>query len=334
MVYWLNRRIGRRGATAPRSPTVLARLASDFLHLDAPTEAGRAVTPTHRDAASERGTPPSVGRVSPSHHTDPTMPHTFRTAALAALALLVPAATLGGCATLGGANYYSLDQEWEMGRQLEGQLRQQLRLTNDRTLNNYVNQIGQAMARQTTLGNRPWRFYVVQDDAINAFNVPGGLVYINTGLIENVGSAGELAGAIAHEVAHGVARHGTQRLSAAQEVNVLASATGVGGGVEGLAAQIAAQGAFASFSRRDEREADQMGVQIMAGAGYDPDGLADLLERLSSQERGGGVAFFRSHPLSSERMETVRGLARRYDGRNLRMNDGQFASARRRAAQL
>jgi predicted Zn-dependent protease len=257
------------------------------------------------------------------------MTHAFRTAALA-----VHAQGLASCATLGGANYYSVEEEWQAGRQLEDQLAQQLPLTNDRTLTNYVNSIGQAMARQTQLGNRPWRFYVVRDDAINAFNVPGGLVYINTGLIENVGSAGELAGAIAHEVAHGVARHGTQRLSAAQEVNVLAGAVGVGGGVEGLAAQIAAQGAFASFSRRDEREADQLGVQIMANAGYDPDGLADLLERLASQERGGGVAFFRTHPLSSERMQTVRQMARRYDGRGLRMNDSQFASVRRRAAQL
>ena len=254
----------------------------------------------------------------------------LRTAALAALAL-----SLSSCATLGGANYYSLDQEWQIGQQLEAQLRQQLRLTTDATLTNYVNRMGQAMVAQTTLRDRPWRFYVVRDDAINAFNVPGGLVYINTGLIENVGSASELAGAVAHEVAHGVARHGTQRLSAAQETNAIAGAVlGRSGGVEQIAAQIAAQGAFASFSRRDERAADQMGVQIMAGAGYDPDGLADLLERLAAQERGGGVKFFRTHPLSSERMQTVRRMARQYDGRGLRSDDRQFASVRRRAAQL
>lgn len=257
------------------------------------------------------------------------MSHTLRTAALAALAL-----GLASCATIGGANYYSVEEEWQAGQQLEAQLARELPLTNDATLTNYVRSIGQAMARQTSLGDRPWRFYVVRDDAINAFNVPGGLVYINTGLIEQVGSAGELAGAIAHEVAHGAARHGTQRLSAAQEVNVLAGAVGVGSGVEGLAAQIAAQGAFASFSRSDEREADRLGVELMARTGWDPDGLADLLERLAAQERGGGVAFFRSHPLSSERMATVRKLARQYGGRGLRSNDGQFASVRRRAAQL
>ena len=252
----------------------------------------------------------------------------IRLGALAALALLA------GCATLGGANYYSVDQEWEAGRQLEAQLARQLSLTNDRTLTRYVNDIGQRMARQTELGDRPWRFYVVRDDAVNAFNVPGGLVYINTGLIAQAGSAGELAGAIAHEVAHGAARHGTQRLSAANELNQVAGAIGVGGGAEGLAAQIAAQGAFASFSRRDEREADRLGVQIMARSGWDPDGLADLLERLAAAERGGGVAFFRTHPLSSDRMQEVRALARRYDGRRLARDDRQFAGLRRRAQQL
>ena len=260
-------------------------------------------------------------------------PSRARLALLAAAALVVTSAgTIAGCATLGGANYYSVDQEWELGQQLQAQLRQQLPISRDQTLTRYVDRIGQSMVAQTQFRNRRWNFYVVQDDAINAFNIPGGAVYVNTGLIASVGSAGELAGAIAHEVAHGVARHGTSRLSKAQETNAIAGAVlGRSGGVEQIAAQIAAQGAFASFSRADEREADRLGVDIMAGAGWDPDGLAELLERLASQERGGGVAFFRSHPLSSERMENVRGLARRYDGRRLRSDDGQFASMRRRA---
>ena len=252
--------------------------------------------------------------------------------AVAALALVLSLSA--GCATLGGANYYSVEQEWELGRQLEVQLRRELRISRDATLTRYVSDLGQRMVRQTGASQLPWRFYVVEDPSINAFNVPGGLVYVNTGLIAQAGSAGELAGAIAHEIAHGVKRHGTQRLSKANEANVIAGAVlGQSPGVaEQLAAQIAAQGAFASFSRSDEREADRLGVQIMAEAGYDPEGLAQLLERLAAEERGGGVAFFRSHPLSSERMETVRALARRYSGRGLRTNDRQFAAVRRRAA--
>ena len=99
-----------------------------------------------------------------------------------------------------------------------------------------------------------------------------------------------------------------------------------------IAAQIAAQGAFASFSRADEREADELGVQLMAASGYDPDGLVLLLQRLAEEEQSGGVALFRSHPLSSERVQTVRGLAARVDRRGLRMDEAGFDAARRAAA--
>ncbi len=250
----------------------------------------------------------------------------------ARLALVLAALVLSSCATLGGANYYSLDQEWEIGRQLQAELRTKLPLSRDRALNDYVNRMGQEMVRQTTMANRRWNFYVVQDDAVNAFNIPGGAVYINTGLIRRVGSAGELAGAMAHEVAHGVARHGTSRLSKAQETNAIAGAVlGRSGGVEQIAAQIAAQGAFASFSRSDEREADRLGVDLMVASGWDPDGLAGLLSRLAQQEGGGGPAFLRTHPLSRDRMQTVQQLARRHDGQRLRSTDREFASVQRRA---
>lgn len=241
-----------------------------------------------------------------------------------------------GCATLGGANYYSIEQEWQFGQQIEAQLRSQLPITNDATLTRYVNGMGQAMVNQTNMGRLPWRFYVVRDESINAFNVPGGLVYVHTGLIAQSGSAAELAGAIAHEIGHGVARHGTQRLSAANELNTVAGAV-LGqnpNAAATVAAQIAAQGTFASFSRRDEREADRLGIQIMAGAGYDPAGLANLLGRLAQQERGGGIAFFRTHPLSSERVQNVRRDAQAVSRRGLRLDDSQFASVRRRAASL
>jgi predicted Zn-dependent protease len=190
------------------------------------------------------------------------------------------------------------------------------------------------MVRQTSLGQKRWKFYVVRDPAINAFNVPGGLVYINTGLIAQSGSAAELAGAVAHEIGHGVARHGTQRLSKANELNAVAGVVlGQDPNVAAsIAAQIAAQGAFASFSRADEREADRLGVRLMAAAGYNPEGLARLLERLAQQERGGGVALFRSHPLSADRVTSVRQDARSINTAGLRFDDAGFAAAQRRAA--
>jgi predicted Zn-dependent protease len=250
-------------------------------------------------------------------------------AALAAAPLLA-----AGCATLGGANYVSIEEEWELGRQLEADINQQLRLVSDPTLERYVEQLGQQLVRETEMANRPWRFHVVADDAINAFNIPGGVVYVNTGLIAQAGSASELAGAMAHEVAHGVSRHGTQRLSQAYEANLLAGILlgGNPGLVEQIAAQVVAQGAFARFSRADEREADQLAVPYMAGAGWDPEGLARLLERLVGEGGGGGgIPLFATHPAPAERARDVRALARGYAGRE---SDNQFSAMRQRAARF
>ena len=256
----------------------------------------------------------------------------------ARLAVALSLFVFAGCATLGGQNYYSVEQEWQLGQQIEAQLQQQLPLTNDPTLTRYVNDLGQRIVAQTGASNLPWRFHVVRDPSINAFNVPGGMVYVNTGLIAQAGSASELAGAMAHEIGHGVARHGTERLSKSNELNAVAGAVlGNDPGVATqVAAQIAAQGAFASFSRADEREADRLGVQFMSAAGYNPDGLASLLERLAQEEQrsGGGIAFFRTHPLSAERVQTVQALARGINRSGLRTDDAGFAAAKRRAQSL
>ena len=250
---------------------------------------------------------------------------------IAAAALLL----IGGCATLGGANYVSLDEEWQLGRQFETEINGQVRIVRDATLQNYVNSVGQRMVRQTNMAGRPWRFYVVQDSRINAFNVPGGLVYVHTGLLAQSGSAAEFAGALAHEIGHGVARHGTRRLSQAQEANIIAGVL-LGrnpGAVAQIGTQVVAAGAFARFSRADEREADVMAVQLMAATGYDPEGLARLLERLM-QEGGSAGGFFSSHPNPAERVQNVRAAARSVSRSGLRMDDGQFAAVRSRAARL
>jgi predicted Zn-dependent protease len=163
--------------------------------------------------------------------------------------------------------------------------------------------------------------------------VPGGLVYVHTGLLAKSGSAAEFAGALAHEIGHGVARHGTQRLSQQQEANLLASIL-LGSdpsAVAQIGAQVAAAGAFARFSRDDEREADQLAVQLMAATGYNPEGLARLLQRLLESGAGGG-GFFSSHPNPQERMQNVRAFAREVSTRGLRMDESGFAAVKSRAA--
>lgn len=250
--------------------------------------------------------------------------------------LTVGGFTLGGCSS--GFNLVSVDEEWEMGQQLERDVAQQVDVLNDATLTNYVNRIGQQIVAQTQLANRPWRFYVVDDPAINAFNVPGGLVYVNTGLIEAAENTSELAGVIAHEVAHGALRHGTERMTQAYGLNVAAAV--LLGQDPGLASQIAAQvaggGAIAKFSRDAEREADVRGVRYMARAGYNPLGMATMFEELMAdrQRRPGAVEqFFSTHPLTEDRIATVRREARKYPTGRLTTNEGQFNSIRARAGQ-
>ena len=239
-----------------------------------------------------------------------------------------------GCATLGGANYVSIEEEWQLGRELEADLAQRLDLVNDATLNRYVNDLGQRMVRQTTMSNLPWRFHVVQDASINAFNVPGGLVYVHTGLLAKSGSAAEFAGALAHEISHGIARHGTRRYSQQQEANILASILlGTNpGAIAQIGAQIAAAGAFARFSRADENEADELAVELMAATGYNPEGLARLLERLMAEGSNAG-GFFSTHPNPAERVQNVRGFARSVSTAGLRMDESGFSTVRSRAAQ-
>ena len=239
-----------------------------------------------------------------------------------------------GCGSL---NLVSIDDEWEMGREIEAELNRQLTLVNDREVQQYVADIGRRIVATTDMADLPWSFYVVADPSVNAFNTPGGNVYVYTGLITAADNVAELASVIAHEVGHGVARHGTRQMSAAYGINVGASIL-LGqdpGLVQQIAAQIAASGAMANFSRADEREADRMAIEFMYNAGYDPNALATFFEKLMSsrQSEPGAVAqFFSTHPLTSDRIEDARRRASRYSNtQSLVRSDGRLSSIQQRA---
>lgn len=262
---------------------------------------------------------------------------TDRRRLLALLLLQLPLLT--GCATLGlgGFNIISIEQEWELGREIEEELAEQLTLSRDAELTGYVRQMGQAIVARTPMGNREWRFHVVEDDAVNAFNAPGGLVYINTGLIRAAENASELAAVVAHEIGHGVARHGTQRVSQQYGVAVLA---GVILGEDPsllaeIAASLAAAGAMARSSREDEFEADELGIEFMADGGYHPRGMVTFFERLlemRQREPGQVERFFASHPAMGERIDRAEGLIAAMGSLDhLTVQDGRFPAIRSRA---
>lgn len=258
-------------------------------------------------------------------HISSVRPERLRTLPVIAIVLLL---TVSGC-----TNLISLEDEWRMGRQIETELNQQLPIVHDRAIQQRIERIGQRIVAQTSMADLPWSFHVVADDAINAFNTPGGNVYVHTGLINAVSDESELAGVMAHEVAHGVARHATQQMSKAYGINVGASILlgGNPGMIEQLAAQVAAGGVMARFSRDDEREADRLGVRYLAAAGYDPYGLARFFEKLLEQERrrpGALAQFFSTHPLTEERVEEARRHANRYAAHAEAPSNGQFADVR------
>lgn len=256
---------------------------------------------------------------------------------LVLLLALLP--VLGGCASSGvnqgDFNLVSLEEEWQLGRQLERDVNQKVRLANDSTLERYVESLGQRLVAQTELANLPWSFHVVADPQINAFNIPGGHVYVNTGLIAASGDVAELAGVMAHEIAHGTARHGTEQLTRSYGLSLIAGAA-LGQNPEAyqqILAQVLGGGALAKFSRDAEREADTLGIRYMARAGYDPLGMARMFETLLSQRRRQPSAveqFFSSHPLTEERIREVRQEAQRVGGGGT-SRDPSFAGVRDRA---
>jgi predicted Zn-dependent protease len=257
------------------------------------------------------------------------------TLALALVSVILAA----GCGSTGGGsdfNLISIEEEWQLGAQLSQDIARQVRLSSDPTLNGYVNQMGQRIVSQTPepFNRLPWQFHVVEDPAINAFAIPGGHVYVHTGLIANADNAAELAGVMAHEISHVTARHSTEQISRQYGLSVLAGvALGQNpGALAQIAAQILAGGALARFSREAEREADELGIQAMARAGYNPIGMATMFEELmeNRQRQPGRVEqFFSTHPLTEERVRDARNRAQQLGERGT-LDEPGFQQARSR----
>lgn len=221
---------------------------------------------------------------------------------------IVLAVFLAGCGSggIGSGSSVTLDQEWQLGDQMAAQVAQQMRVTTDP----YITSVGERLHAQTPLANRPFHFYVVDDPSVNAFAIPGGHVYVNRGLLAQADRVNMLAGVMAHEISHVVARHVIKQAEQQQTIGVIGSIL-LGQNPNALAvlvANIAAGGAMARFSRADEKQADDMGLDLMASAGYDPHGMLDMFQKLLALDRGGnsGVAkFFSDHPGTTDRINDI-----------------------------
>jgi predicted Zn-dependent protease len=212
----------------------------------------------------------------------------------------------------GSINFISLEKEIAMGRQMAAEIERQVKLLEDPTINEYVNRVGQNLVRNSD-AKVPFTIKVVESDEINAFALPGGFFYVNTGLILAADDESELAAVMAHEIAHVTARHGTENASKAQLVNIASIPLIFMGGVAGFGIRQAAgfliPMQFLQFSRKAEGEADYLGVQYLYKTGYDPGAAVSFFEKLQAKEsaRPGSVSkMFSTHPPTGDRIESTK----------------------------
>jgi beta-barrel assembly-enhancing protease len=211
-----------------------------------------------------------------------------------------------------GVNFYSLEQEMALGKQLAQEVERQSKILDDPIISEYINRLGQNLVRNSD-AKTPFSFKIVDSEELNAFALPGGYVFVNSGLIKLADDESELAGALAHEIAHVAARHLTRRATKAEIANLTTIPLSVLlGGLPGLATRQAAALAvpmtFLSFGRKDEAEADYLGLQYLYAAGYDPVGLITLFEKMESLERkepGTIAKLFATHPMDSDRIHNA-----------------------------
>ena len=214
-----------------------------------------------------------------------------------------------GC-NKGMGNWYSLDKQVAMGREFSQQVEHSAKLINDPVVTEYVNRIGQNIVRNSD-SKVPFTIKVIDDDAINAFALPGGFFYVNSGLILAADNEAELAGVMAHETAHVAACHVAREQTRGNIVNLasipLIFVPGGWAVYEGTQAalSVGVPLTFMKFSRNFEAEADYLGMEYMYKAGYDPQSFISFFEKIEAQEKkkpGALAKAFSSHPMTPDRV--------------------------------
>ena len=199
----------------------------------------------------------------------------------------------------------------QMGLAAYQQIRQEGEISRDPELNRIVQRVGRRIAEVSPQPEWDWEFTVFDNPEPNAFALPGGKVGVNTGLFKVAQNEAQLAAVIGHEVAHAIARHGSERMSQgllAQGLGALAVGTGVDPQLVDLAAQAATLGVILPYSRTQEAEADHIGLLYMAEAGYDPRAAIDLWQNFNALGGARPPEFLSTHPAPGSRIERLREL--------------------------
>ncbi|HVP44184.1 MAG TPA: M48 family metallopeptidase [Terriglobales bacterium] len=231
----------------------------------------------------------------------------------------VPLSTLNNIDAIGNrnvgcdrgiGNWVSLEKQTAMGAQYAHQVDQSSRLIKDPVVTEYVNRVGQNLVRNSD-SKVPFTIKVIDDDSINAFALPGGFFYVNTGVVLSADNESEMAGVMAHEIAHVAACHAARQMTRGNLASIAALAPmillgGWAGFGVGQAANIALPATFMKFSRGFEAEADYLGTEYLYKAGYDPNGLISFFEKVEALEKkkpGFLNRAFADHPQTPDRLE-------------------------------
>jgi len=214
-------------------------------------------------------------------------------------------------------NLYSTEEEIQFGYKISKQYDQQLTLNTNPEIVSYINDIGQKLVKVSKRSSVPFVFKVVDDPSVNAFALPGGFCYINTGLILFADTESELASVIGHEIAHVVGEHSMKRLSKTRALNSVLQVGSILGSIfigqettenALLIADLASTGVLLNYSRGDELEADRLGLQQMHDAGLNPIGSQSFFQKLSKKDGGNSAGFFSTHPATDDRFKQAKRL--------------------------
>jgi predicted Zn-dependent protease len=211
----------------------------------------------------------------------------------------------------GKVNFYSIEKEIALGKQLASEVERQAKIINDPVISEYVNRIGQNLVRNSD-AKVPFTIKVVDSEEVNAFALPGGFFFVNSGLILKADNEAELAGVMSHEIAHVAARHGTRQATRGEIAQLGMIPLVFMGGWTGYgiyqAASVLVPVGFLKFSRGFESEADMLGLEYMYKAGYDPTAFVDFFEKVETLEKrkpGTMAKVFSTHPMTDDRIRAA-----------------------------
>jgi predicted Zn-dependent protease len=241
-----------------------------------------------------------------------------------------------------GFNLFSKDQDVQLGKENAAQVRKQMTVINDPVLTGYVTRVGQRLvsSHEAQESGFPFTFEVVADPSINAFALPGGPMFINTGLLRAVDNEAQLAGVMGHEMSHVVLRHGTNQASKSKliELPAVLGSQMTGSSMVGKLAQLGiglgANSVLLKFSRSAESQADLMGSHLMAEAGYDPMQMARFFEKLNSEGGARAPQFLSDHPNPENRERAIEEEAQRLPEQTYGYQTGDFQRMKQAVARI